>query len=468
MGCSLESYRIRIGTFGNSFKGNKITKVSPLRRGKNKKGQSFAMLLFLGWCALSIVCAPILHQAKFVQTNSSQCDSTIQPVGMKPGTSSHPPNCISGSQPGGRTPGSPSLPSSCVRGIQPGGRTPGKQINSLTKKDQHCLLSKLPYLLSSKVINKKAHILNGNQASQGKAITLCYWNKGSSYLSNKQEDISEIINTHKPLVMGLGEAQMKREQNLADVQQPGFTLHLDTCQDTLGVSRCAVYTHNSLVVKRRDDLEDNEIATVWLQLGLPHQKGILVMCGYRQWRLPGQPDGGAASGSIPAQRQRWNKILSQWEKALSEDREVILDANIDVLTWNCEDLPASHTNMKLKPLIRDLFEKILPHGVTQLIQVPTHAQFGMATKCLDHLYTTNPEKLSQPVVEFTGLSDHKLIKVQRFSKTLKECPRYVRKRCFKKFKKEEFKQRVSQMPELVLIAESNCANQAAEFLTAGL
>ena len=89
--------------------------------------------------------------------------------------------------------------------------------------------------------------------------------------------------------------KFKKNQSLADVQQPGFTLHLDSCQETLGVSRCAVYTHNSLVVKRRVDLEDKEIATVWLQLGLPNQKGILLMSGYRQWRLPGQPDGGAAS-----------------------------------------------------------------------------------------------------------------------------------------------------------------------------
>ena len=132
-----------------------------------------------------------------------------------------------------------------------------------------------------------------------------------SFLKNKHEDISEIINTHKPLVLGLGEAQFKKDQLLEEVQQPGFTLHMDSCQSSLGVTRCAVYTHNSSSVKRRDDLEDEGIATVWLQLGLPGQKGILLMCGYRQWRLPGQVDGGAAIVTVPAQRVRWNKILSQ-------------------------------------------------------------------------------------------------------------------------------------------------------------
>ena len=122
------------------------------------------------------------------------------------------------------------------------------------------------------------------------------------------------------------------------------------CQTSLGVSGCGVYIHNSLVVKIQDDLETEGLATVWLQLGLPHQKAILVMCGYRQWRLPDQSDGGAASSSVPAQRERWRGILGQctalqWEKALEEDREVIvaMDANIDALTWTSEDLPATHS-----------------------------------------------------------------------------------------------------------------------------
>ena len=162
------------------------------------------------------------------------------------------------------------------------------------------------------------------------------------------------------------------------------------------------------------------------------------MCGYWQWRLPGQPDGGESSGSVPAQRERWALILSQWQKTLSEYREVIclMDANIDALTWACEDLPASHSNVKLKPLILDLFEIILPHGVTQLVQVPTHSQFGMATKCLDHLYAPNPDKLSNLETDFTRMSDHKLIKVQMFSNTFKICPRCVRKGCFENVNKK--------------------------------
>jgi hypothetical protein len=124
--------------------------------------------------------------------------------------------------------------------------------------------------------------------------------------------------------------------------------------------------------------------------------------------------------------------------------------------------------VKLKSLIQDLFERILPHGVCQLVQVPTHAQQGLATKCLDHLYATNPEKLSEISAEFTGMSDHKLISVSRFTKNLRNNPRYVRKRCFKHFNREEFKRSVSELHELIEIASSQCASQAADLLTTGL
>ena len=145
-----------------------------------------------------------------------------------------------------------------------------------------------------------------------------------------------------------------------------------------------------------------------------------------------------------------------------------MDANIDALAWSNHSSSANHMNTKLKPLISDLFERIMCHGISQLVNVPTHAQQGISTKCLDHLYTTNPEKLSEVTAEFTGMSDHKIVKISRYTKSLKNNPRYVRKRCFKNFNANVFKQKVSEMPELGRILECQCASQAAELFTLGL
>ena len=53
-------------------------------------------------------------------------------------------------------------------------------------------------------------------------------------------------------------------------------------------------------------------------------------------------------------------LLSQWERALAEDKEVlvIMEANIDFLKWTIPNLPAGDTSSKLRPLIDDLFTQI--------------------------------------------------------------------------------------------------------------
>ena len=144
--------------------------------------------------------------------------------------------------------------------------------------------------------NKLAHIMSENRGQRGKGIKCIYWNKGPSFLTNKQQDIESIISTHKPHVLGLGEANFRHEHDLEDVQIRDYSLHLDSCMDNpqLGLARVAVYTHNSLRVKRRPDLEDDTVAAVWLECGLPNQHSILVCVGYRQWRLPGQQDNTSA------------------------------------------------------------------------------------------------------------------------------------------------------------------------------
>ena len=51
--------------------------------------------------------------------------------------------------------------------------------------------------------NKLAHIMSGNRGQRGKGIKCIYWNKGPSFLTNKQLDIESIILTHKPHILGL-------------------------------------------------------------------------------------------------------------------------------------------------------------------------------------------------------------------------------------------------------------------------
>ena len=321
------------------------------------------------------------------------------------------------------------------------------------------------FWLNRKERNKITHIINGNRGQRGKGINCIYWNKGPAFLCNKQLDIETIIEAHKPHILGLGEANVSKAHDLNDIQQSDYNLHLDSCIDNpdLGMARVAVYTHKSLKVKRRSDLEDNTVAAVWLECGLPNQNKILYCSGYRQWRLLGQKDN--TSATTTEQLARWLKFLEVWEKALEEDKEVIvaLDANLDFLTWRKDNLPPYHSSVRLKSLIDALFERIFPLGVTQLVTGATRMESGQPKTGLDHLYTNKPDKMSQVQTYHTGISDHKLLKFTRFSKSFRPRPRFIRKRMYKDFDSKKYMESLAAS-NLEEVLDCTDVNEATELL----
>ena len=164
-------------------------------------------------------------------------------------------------------------------------------------------------------------MVNGNRGARGAGIKLVHWNKGPSFLHNKQNEIETIIAGHHPHVLGLSEANFRNDHDLALVQHQDYDLHRSPTSNNpeLSISRVVVYTHRSLVVKRRTDLEDSRISAIWLEVGSPHKKKILVCQGYREWQYPGKAD--SSSGTIPAQLERWSTFLSFWEQALLDGKE---------------------------------------------------------------------------------------------------------------------------------------------------
>ena len=249
-----------------------------------------------------------------------------------------------------------------------------------------------------------ARYTHGN--GRGIGLRIVHWNKASSFLANKKDELAIIIDKYKPHVFGLSEANFFDNHDQDAVQFPDYTLH--TCPTLLNpdlkVSRVVVYTHKTLIVKPRPDLMNDRISAIWLELGLPNQRKILVCNVYREWGYLNQID--RNSHSRAAQLERWEALISKWEEALAEEKEVILlgDINIDSLKWMRDDLPNNDVIYRQKPLLELLFAKIFPEGVSQLVNTPTHGN-----SCLDHLYSNKPEKLSEVSAFFQGGSDHRII-----------------------------------------------------------
>ena len=152
------------------------------------------------------------------------------------------------------------------------------------------------------------------------------------------------------------------------------------------------------------------------------------------------------SGSVAAQLERWCLFLSKWESALAEGKEVIVlgDFNLDFLKWTRSDLPPHDQSVRLRPLSDQLFNRIIPQGVSQLVQGATRVWPGVQDSGLDHIYSNKPDKCSDIYMEFRG-SDHKLLRVTRFTKSMKNSARYVKKRSFKNFNEARFCEAVSNI-----------------------
>jgi hypothetical protein len=223
-----------------------------------------------------------------------------------------------------------------------------------------------------------------------------------------------------------------------------------------------------MVGKIREDLMDDNFSSIWVEVGLPQKRKIIIGNVYREWGFMRQANP-SVSRDLAAQKERWSVFLGQWERALAEDKEVIVtgDMNINHLEWTRDDLPPNNQTVKLKSLITELFSRILPHGVSQLVTSATRIRKNQPQSGLDHFYSNQPNKISPLQVINCGGSDHKLIGATRYANMIKRNVRYVTKRCYKHFIKEDFIFAVKQI-NWWQIYECNDTELALQILTENL
>ena len=192
-------------------------------------------------------------------------------------------------------------------------------------------------------------MINGNKGKRGRGIKFLAWNHGSSELQNSFHEIEILVKEHHPEVFSIYECNLRSGFDEAKVSLKDYNLHMapTISNNDLNISRVVVFTKNNITVKRRHDLEDATLSAIWMELGLPRQRKILVANIYREWQYMSQDDN--ESCSIPAQLKRWRLFIDKWESALQEDKEVLLlgDVNLDFLKWNKTSLPPNDSSLRL-------------------------------------------------------------------------------------------------------------------------
>ena len=133
-------------------------------------------------------------------------------------------------------------------------------------------------------------------------------------------------------------------------------------------------------------------------------KPILIMGGYRQWKLP-KVFNESKPRAIAKQCDRYTQILEKWDLALKEKREtiVIMDDNI-VINVNSYHNSANSVGVLYDRLMNHLYENNLTQHNFKL----THFSRIFKPSCIDHIYSNCPLKIDNVTTHTNSTSDTQL------------------------------------------------------------
>ena len=140
-----------------------------------------------------------------------------------------------------------------------------------------------------------------------------------------------------------------------------------------------------ITYKRRRDLENEYVASVWVQIILSKRASTLISSYYRQWSLPKELKMGD-SNSIKSQIYRYNLFISQISKATKEGRDLVIltDENIDSLQEKCST--GYSKNIQLKS-IRE--QSMIDNSLTYHNNRASFCRKGVKS-CIDYIISNCP------------------------------------------------------------------------------
>ena len=188
-----------------------------------------------------------------------------------------------------------------------------------------------------------------------------------------------------------------------------------------------LYYRTSLNCKRKKELEISNIETLWCEVMLPNSRPFLLCAVYRP----------------PSAQAEWIDLFEEeLSVAQTTGLEIILmgDFNIDLL--HC-------TNKKWLNLV-ELFD------LTQMVTKATRVT-QTSGSIIDHVYSSNPENISECFVPHYSISDHFPVCISRKinCKIKKTEHTTISFRCFKNFNEESFTSELSNELSAFTLSQSD-------------
>ena len=299
-------------------------------------------------------------------------------------------------------------------------------------------------------ISALCHALNGNKRRLG--YNLAVWNcrKGligeSDSESMKLMEIKQFIQKHHPHTLGIiecdiysAQCQVQRkttfttDEVISRLNIEGYNIELPDTWYNYGLARILVYVKDDINYKRKMMASNTDLPNISLEIGLGKERKTIVNYFYREWT-----GGVSRENNQASQINRLTRQIEYWRTLYSLNRDVIClgDSNLCALSWHENDYEAN--KKVLANLIQD---HLLEESAYQLVESHTRSEMtrnGVASSCLDHVYTNSPTKCDKPRVLCAGDSDHLAVIVNKYSKEIQNRPKAVLKRSYKSFDIQSF------------------------------
>ena len=287
-------------------------------------------------------------------------------------------------------------------------------------------------------------------------------------LYNKMSEIKKLINEERPHILGVSECELKKSHhNIDKLKVPGFNLLLPKSWQVHGKARVVVFVKKSLYYDHLDDLENDDIQSIWLRAGFKNTKKVYYSHQYREHTS-------TLGNSMAAQRTSLEKMLEQWEEAVvydnpSESNEVHVVGDMNLNSFNGRWLEPDYSLVSLSRMVLDICNA---HNFTQLVDKITRVQYNSVTNetdvsCIDHLYCNARHRVSKVRVCSFGASDHDALIYTRYSKEPPGPARTIRKRSYKNFNKEKYLDDIGRL-DFTDVYLCRDVDAAADLLTAKL
>ena len=132
--------------------------------------------------------------------------------------------------------------------------------------------------------NRYMKAYNGNINGITK-INMMQYNKGNSAYATKEHFLNEAIIKHNIDIACISKANITTNYLQNNNVINGYICETKPMSDTIDTSRNIILINNRIPYTRRYDLECPMIAIIWIETKINNKHSILVMGGYRQWRL---------------------------------------------------------------------------------------------------------------------------------------------------------------------------------------